>query len=125
MKKAASRRIPYRVYKKMFSDCFTRDYDGHSKSIVVDFPDEYLSSRAYVPDGWELVKGAGGRLERHYGRIFAEIISRTDGGCKHYDACLQRGNSVDPFGSYTEKDRDYFRSIESAVAWCDNTAQVM
>ena len=51
MKKAASRTIPYRVYKKMFSDC--KAYDYKSGKITVDFPRDYLESRMYTPDGWQ------------------------------------------------------------------------
>lgn len=50
MAKAKSREIPYRVYKKMFSDC--NAYDYQNGKITVDFPVDYLESKMYIPDGW-------------------------------------------------------------------------
>lgn len=120
MKKATSRTIPYRVYKKMFSDC--NAYDYKSGKITVDFPRDYLESRMYTPDGWQ----AGGNwVSKLIGRtpagreVRAQIAEHSDGGCKYYDAAVSVGNT---FAGGSMRTKEFIRAFESAIRWAVETA---
>lgn len=120
MKKAASRTIPYRVYKKMFSDC--KAYDYKSGKITVDFPVDYLESKMYIPDGW--YSGAN-YVSKRIGRttagreVRAEIAEHSDGGCKYYDAVVTVGNT---FYGGSMRTKEFIRAFESAIRWAVETA---
>lgn len=117
MAKQKTRAIPYRVYKKMFADCPAHDYDPIKKKITVKFPEDYLNSKMYTPDGW--YKG-GNFVSKIIGKapdgcnVSASVAQFTDGGCKYYDATVTVGNT---FLGGTMKQKQYIRSFEEAVAW--------
>lgn len=121
MAKAKSREIPYRVYKKMFSDC--NAYDYQNGKITVDFPIDYLESKMYIPDGW--YSGAN-YVSKRIGRttagreVWAEIAEHSDGGCKYYDAVVTVGNTF--FGG-SMRTREFIRSFDAAIAWAVETAE--
>lgn len=121
MAKAKSRAIPYRVYKKMFSDC--NAYDYRNGKITVDFPADYLVSKMYTPDGWN--SGANW-VSRRIGRtvsgyeVWAEIEEHSDGGCKYYDAFVTVGNT---FCGGSMRKREFIRSFDAAIAWAVETAE--
>lgn len=123
MAKAKSRAIPYRVYKKMFSDCPAHDYDAANKTITVDFPEDYLNSKMYTPEGW--YKG-GNFVSKQMGKapdgcnVSVSVAQFADGGCKYYDATVTVGNT---FLNGTMKQKQYIRSFETAVAWAVLTAE--
>lgn len=123
MAKQKSRAIPYRVYKKMFADCPAHDYDAVKKKITVEFPEDYLNSKMYTPEGW--YKG-GNFVSKQMGKapdgcnVSASIAQFADGGCKYYDATVTVGNT---FMGGTMKQKQYIRSFEAAVAWAVQTAE--
>lgn len=121
MKKQQTRAIPYRVYKKMFSDCPAYDYNNGK--ITVQFPEDYLSSKMYTPDGW--YKG-GNFVSKQMGKapdgcsVSASVAQFADGGCKYYDATVTVGNT---FIGGTIKQKQYIRSFKAAVEWAVQTAE--
>lgn len=121
MKKQKERAIPYRVYKKMFSDCPAHDYkDG---KIVVEFPDDYINSKMYTPEGWyrggNYVSKQIGRTSYGYA-VSVDVAEHSDGGCKYYDVCVSVGNT---FLGGTQKTKEFFRSFDSAIEWGVQTAE--
>lgn len=120
MKKQKERKIPYRVYKKMFSDCPARDYNNGN--ITVSFPEDYLKSKMYTPEGW--CKG-GNYVSKKFGltsyghSVSVTIAQFADGGCKYYDANVTIGNL---FAGGTLKSKQYFRNFDAALAWGEQTA---
>lgn len=121
MAKQKSRAIPYRVYKKMFSDCPANGYDNGK--ITVEFPEDYLNSKMYTPEGW--YKG-GNYVSKQIGKapdgcaVSVSVAQFADGGCKYYDATVTVGNT---FMNGTMKQKQYIRSFESAVSWAVQTAE--
>lgn len=120
MKKQSSRRIPYRVYKKLFADCEAHDYS--KGTIVVEFPHDYLTSKFYIPEGWT----SGANYISHYlGKtksglqVYEEIMYFSDGGCKYYDAYVTVGNV---FLGGTQHSKQYIRSFDAALDWVKNKA---
>lgn len=123
MKKQKSRLIPYRVYKKLFSDCPAHDYINGN--IIVEFPEDYLRSKMYTPEGWH--KGCN-FVSKNFGRtpwgacIGVEVAQFSDGGCNYYDAYVTVGNV---FAGGTQKGKQFFRSFDAAVNWVTETAETM
>lgn len=121
MAKQKSRAIPYRVYKKMFSDCPAHDYNNGK--ITVDFPEDYLTSKMYTPDGW--YKG-GNFVSKQIGRsksgsaVSVSVAQFSDGGCKYYDATVTIGNT---FAGGMMRQKQYIRNFEAAVNWVVSTAE--
>lgn len=121
MAKQKSRAIPYRVYKKMFSDCPAHDYENGK--ITVEFPEDYLTSKMYTPEGWYK---NGSRVSKPMGKapngwaVYADVIQRADGGCKYYQAIVTIGNT---FMGGTMKEKDFIRSFEAAISWAVQTAE--
>lgn len=117
MQKKAERRIPYRVYKKVFPDCDAHDYEDGS--IVVKFPQEYLTDKVVLPDGWH--KGCNYVESPEDERcVYINISWYTDGGVKYYDAYVLRYNQFSPKGR--RKDKQYFYSFAMAMEWAVNAA---
>lgn len=114
MKKQKVRQLPYRVYKKMFSDC--KAYDYNNGKITVELPDDYLKSKMYIPDGWRTMDGANwvrtGFTDKYGYSVSAEIVWHSDGGCKYYDVYATRGNV---FCGGSQKERQYIRSFNKAL----------
>lgn len=123
MARQKSRAIPYRVYKKMFSDCPAHDYENGK--ITVEFPEDYLSSKMYTPEGW--YKG-GNYVSKQIGRtsigyqVSVSVAQFADGGCKYYDAAVTVGNT---FMGGTMKQKCYIRNFDTAVAWAVQTAEAL
>lgn len=113
MAKKNEREIPYRVYKKLFADCPSRDYRGGK--ITVAFPEDYLKSKMYVPEGW--YRG-NNYICKNFGRasgglsIGANVAWYSDGGCQYYDVTITVGNV---FCGGTQKTKQYIRSFDAAV----------
>ena len=121
MAKQKSRAIPYRIYKKLFTDCPAYDYANGK--ITVDFPEDYLQSKMYIPEGWTKGSNYLARLMGRdpYGReVWATIIHCSDGGCKFYDATVTAGNTF-MRGERTQK--QYIRSFGAALDWAVQTAE--
>lgn len=121
MAKQKARAIPYRVYKKMFADCPAHDYANGK--IIVEFPDDYLNSKMYTPEGWtagsNYVHCSIGRTS--YGAAVAcQVGQHSDGGCKYYDATVTVGNI---FCGGIQKTKEYNRSFQAAVDWAVKTAE--
>lgn len=120
MKKQKARSIPYRVYKKLFSDCPAHDYNNGN--IIVEFPDDYLTSRMYTPEGWH--KGSN-YVSKSFGRtpwgasVGAEVAQFSDGGCNYYDVHVVIGNV---FAGGAQKNKQFFRSFDAAIIWATETA---
>jgi hypothetical protein len=124
MAKKKSRAIPYRVYKKMFLDCPAYDYANGK--ITVDFPEDYLNSKMYTPEGWNNPNGT--RVSKLMGRdagnrqVWADVAQYADGGCNHYSAYVTIGNT---FCGGSIKEKHYFRNFDAAVAWAVQTAETI
>lgn len=120
MAKQKSRSIPYRVYKKMFSDC--KAYDYSNSKITVDFPEDYLNSKMYTPEGWNR---GGNFVSKHFGKnkcgasVDVSVAQFSDGGCKYYDVTVTVGNI---FCGGRQKRKEFFRSFEAALKWATETA---
>lgn len=114
MKKQKERAIPYRVYKKMFSDCPAHDYSNGK--IIVEFPEDYLNSKMYTPNGW--YKG-GNYVSKQFGRtsygssVSVSVAQFADGGCKYYDVTVTIGNM---FCGGSQKHKEFFRSFDAALS---------
>lgn len=121
MAKQKSRAIPYRVYKKMFADCTAHDYNNGK--ITVDFPEDYLNSKMYTPEGWSeggnYVSKLIGKAPNGY-KVYVSVAQFADGGCKYYDATVTVGNT---FMGGTMKQKQFIRSFDAAVAWAVQTAE--
>lgn len=114
MKKQTSRRIPYRVYKKVFSDCPASQYENGT--ILVEFPQEYLDDKIYTPNGWlrfgnSIAKPSVGDYDY---RI--DIIWGTDSGVRSYDVHC-KGRFV------PSKSKKHFYSLQSAINWALEISQ--
>lgn len=121
MSKLKSRAIPYRVYKKMFSDCPAHDYDNGK--ITVEFPEDYLNSKMYTPEGW--YKG-GNFVSKSMGKapdgcnVSVSVAQFADGGCKYYDATVTVGNT---FMGGTKRQKQHIRNFDAAISWAVQTAE--
>lgn len=120
MSKQKSRAIPYGVYKKLFPDCPAHDYNNGK--ITVEFPEDYLQSKMYTPEGW--LHGGNYvicKIGTAYGKeVWAEVAQYDDGGCKYYDATITVGNTY--FGG-SQKSKRFIRSFDAALEWAIKTAE--
>ena len=121
MCKKTERAIPYRVYKRLFPDCKAHDYSNGK--ITVEFPEDYLVSKMYIPDGWSRggnwVGCSAGKTTSGY-EVGINISEHSDGGCKYYDAYVTVGNV---FAGGTQKSKCYNRNFQAAFDWATETAE--
>lgn len=116
--KKKERTIPYRVYKRLFPDCEAYGYSGGKITVV--FPEDYLNSRMYTPEGWSL---SCNHIDCNFGRtaygaqVWGTICQHSDGGCKYYDAYVSIGNT---FAGGRQMSKQYIRSFEAALSWVNS-----
>ena len=120
-KKQKIREIPYRVYKKMFPDCPANNY--HDGKITVEFPEDYLNSKLYTPDGWNR---GGNYIHKFAGRtcsgsaVSMDVAWFSDGGCKYYDVTITIGNV---FAGGSMKRKQFIRSFDTALEIANKMAE--